>query len=121
MRFFIWLFFVFCATSCWSTTIFRSGTTSSETSGPIWASPVEAAAAHATVVTADAQADLIRAQARTVENHPELVFGWRYGWGSYGQINPSYYFPAIASASVTVANPSVSSTLPERRVEGGGR
>jgi hypothetical protein len=44
-----------------------------------------------------AQADLVRTQARTMENNPELFWGWNnyryWGYMPYGSVDPSYYLP----------------------------
>lgn len=68
-----------CVLGCFSTTMRLRGSDGNlvyEAGGLNRPEPMEAASADLT----SAQADYIRAQARTLERHPEMFFGWGYGW-----------------------------------------
>lgn len=106
MRFFFGVLAAFATSGCFSTAMglrSRSGSMIYEAEGLMGPSPMEAASAD----LMSAQADMVRAQARTVEAHPELLGGWRggyyggWGYGGYGRVDPSYYYPPIYGQPTT--------------------
>jgi len=116
MRFFFGVLAVFAMSGCyWSSMGFHSGGVEYSQDGLMGAGPVEAAAADLT----SAQADLVRAEARTMEAHPELFLGYRgyggYGYGGgYGRVDPSYYYPSYGSSPA----PETRATGLEQRATG---
>ena len=99
MRFFVLVCLV--GTGCYATTMgLHSGSMTYEASGLNAPTSMEAAAAD----RMSADADMVRAQARTMEAHPELLrgyggygyggyYGGGYGYGGAPQVNPNYYYP----------------------------
>ncbi len=94
-------FVMFTMSGCFATqTSLRSGGMDYEASGFMGPSPMEMSAADLT----SAQADRVRAEARTMEAHPELFMGGRgyggygygnyyggYGYGGAPRVDPNYY------------------------------
>lgn len=106
MRFVLVAFAAFAMSGCFSTAMglrSRSGSMIYEAEGLLGPTPMEAASAD----LVSAQADRVRAEARTMEAHPELFMGWRGGYGGYGRVDPSYYYPTVA-----VPPPTAATTLP---------
>lgn len=100
MRFFAMVLAVLAASGCWTSMGLRSGGMAYSQNGLFGAGPVEAATADLT----SAQADRVRAEARTMEAHPELFMGrGGYGYGGYygyqggygyggARVDPNYYY-----------------------------
>lgn len=114
MRLFFGILATFALSGCFSTAMglrSRSGSMIYEAEGLFGPTPMEAASAD----LVSAQADRVRAEAQTMQAHPELFMGWRggyggYGYGGYGRVDPSYYYPTVAappSAAATSALPAL--------------
>lgn len=102
MRLFAALFAVFAMSGCFTASMgLRSRGMTYEASGLNAPTPMEASAADLT----SAQADRVRAEARTMEAHPELFMGGRgyggygygnyyggYGYGGAPRVDPNYYY-----------------------------
>jgi len=92
MRFAIAAVTFFLLSGCYSASMqMRSEALNYQAGGINAPTPVEAATADLT----SANADYLRAQARTMERHPQMFFGW---WGGYGGVDPNYYYPRSAQA-----------------------
>jgi len=100
MRFFFVVFVAFTVSGCYAASMeFQSGSLNYEANGLNGPTPMEAASAVATVEISEAQAEAIRAQARTMEDHPELFYGWGvYGGYGRGRVDGSYYYPPHGSS-----------------------
>jgi hypothetical protein len=99
MKLFVVAFFSIVTSGCFMSHMgLRSDGMDYSASGLMGPGPTEAASAD----LMSAQADRVRAEARVLEAHPELFVGRGYyggyhGYGSYGRVDPSYYYPTYGS------------------------
>ena len=108
MKRIIFAFVLVFMTGCFSAaTSLRSGNLNYEAAGINAPAPMEMAAAD----KMSADSEYVRAQARTLETHPEMFTGWNnWGGGSY----QNYYYPYYAGGA---GQPTASQIKLEGRVD----
>jgi hypothetical protein len=127
MRLFV-AFVMFVMSGCFAaSTSLHSGGMTFEASGLNAPTPMEAASADLT----SAQADRVRAEARTMEAHPELFMGrGGYGYSGYygyqggfgyggARVDPNYYYAPYGYGASSASTPALEEQATELEQEAG--